>query len=404
MRKYFIICFMLILTRLSSQNQLDLNIQGISLDDRWAANPYLTLDEENAPVLCWTSQKVHKGKYELVYAKWNRSTSKFDKITAIPTTKGMQNHKESMGKIGFKSDGTMVAVFGVKRPIPSNRFAGYVGYTKSHDGVNWSARKHLVTDTLSQSQRFFDLERLADGELGMTWLDNRRLEPEKVGSTLYFAKTNKSGDFVHEKAIAGSTCQCCRTDIFVTPENGVIHVAFRDIIQDTIRDMMHLYSQDNGLSFSPVSRISEDNWVINGCPHTGPSIATNDQGGLAYTWFTAAHDDEGVYFARSLDYTKNHERVLINSGLSHPQMIGASDGRFLLIGDEMDHFGEIYFGRIVMYIINSDGSREKVFISKRDSDNSHPVIIKVDKDEYVIAWTKHLAKKKTICYVAFSLK
>ena len=363
--------------------------------------PYLTTDNHGVPVLCWTTLDEKSHRYFLSYAKWDYKKNTFGATKEVRQTLGMQKHKESMGKIAFKSDGTAIVAYGVSKPTKENRFAGYVAYTVSKDdGKTWSKPVRLVDEKKSQSQRFFDMARLPDGEVGMSWLDNRKLEPEKEGSSLYFAKTNDKDVFSDEKGLVGSTCQCCRTDIFVDSKNA-IHIAFRDIIKDTIRDMKHVFSLDTGKTFSKAYLISEDNWVISGCPHTGPSIAENEKG-LAYAWFTMG-GGEGVYFCKAIDYTKNHKRILVSNKLYHPQMIGVKNAKYILAGEEIDNIGDIYFGRITASKLNTSKVLNKTYITGKTSDNSHAVLTKLTEDKILMAWTKHKKTHDEIDYSVIDL-
>ena len=98
------------------------------------------------------------------------------------------------------------------------------------------------------------------------------------------AKTKEKNGFENEKLISQPCCQCCKTDLFID-KNGSIHVLFRGIVQDSIRDMVHMVSHDGGKNFSHPKRIHGDNWVISGCPHTGPAM-TENQEGIHFAWFT----------------------------------------------------------------------------------------------------------------------
>ena len=154
-----------------------------------------------------------------------------------------------MAKIAINKDGVMYAIFRIEDKDSKRRFAGNIYYSISTDnGKSWSERKKLVMDKESKSQSFFDVAILSDGELGLSWLDSRKLEEEKDGSTLYFAKSKGDQGFINEKPVAGSTCQCCRTDIFVDFE-GKINIAFRNLNDESIRDMYRVISKDNGEFF-----------------------------------------------------------------------------------------------------------------------------------------------------------
>src|SRR5690606_16666982 len=176
------------------------------------------------------------------------------------------------------------------------------------------------------------LATLRDGEVGAVWLDGRYGKTYK-GSALFFAKTMEQEGFGEDKNIGESTCECCRTDLYVDRENN-INIVYRDILNDSIRDIVHQYSTDNGTTFSDPRRISHDNWIINGCPHTGPSLASNSQG-LHAVWFTAG-GTPGIYMTSTGDRGKTFSvRNRISDKARHPQMAALSDDSLVLVWDEV---------------------------------------------------------------------
>src|SRR5690606_32737396 len=163
-------------------------------------------------------------------------------------------------------------------PTEENRFAGSLLYTQSFDqGRTWTPEKFLHSDTSRNVGRgYFDMATLPDGEIGAVWLDGR-YGKESNGSALFFAKTRDKEGVVEDKDIGESTGECCRTDLYVDLE-GRLNIVYRDILKDNIRHIVHQYTADNGATFPASRRISQDYWVINGCPLTGPSLASTSSG------------------------------------------------------------------------------------------------------------------------------
>src|SRR5688500_11898363 len=124
---------------------------------------------------------------------------------------------------------------------------------------------------------------MPNGEAGIIWLDNRKTS-NKEGASIYFATSKNKDGFQNGTIIGQPTCECCRVDLFVD-KNKNIHIAYRAILNDSIRDIVHSVSSDEGKSFSKPAVISDDNWMINACPHTGPSIAESG-GKIHFAWYT----------------------------------------------------------------------------------------------------------------------
>src|SRR5262249_45763417 len=151
-------------------------------------------------------------------------------------------------------------------------------------------------------------------------------------------------------------CQCCRTDLYVDKKKA-IHALYRGIIADSIRDMMHIVSIDGGKTFSAPKRISEDNWVLNACPHTGPSMTDNDEG-IHFAWFTGGHD-KGCHYTKSTDEGKSfmmHDSVTAFG--SHPQMTALANGEIVIVWDESRLIGSTVSKRIGIERRTAEGKTE----------------------------------------------
>jgi len=353
---------------------------GTSLSD----SPFLTINHENNPVLSWVEGEDDNTYFYFSTSEDNGET--FSDPIAITPTKGLTPHKETMPKLAFKSDGSIVAVYQRRTPTPKNRFAGAIYYTQSFNkGETWSEPNYLHTDTSQGIGRsFFDITVLPDGEIGAVWLDGRKRQRD--GSTLCFAKTSKNSGFGTDIEIGQKTCQCCRTDIFVDSQNKT-HVAYRDIINDSIRDIVHLSSIDNGISFTESTRISEDNWVIYGCPHTGPSI-TNSKAGVSFFWFTSGGTD-GVYTTDLAENTNDFtKRKLINPHARHPQAITLKDGTIVLTWDETFKTEAGFINKIGITFKPVDGTESTEYITTEKEDCNHPVLIETNNNKVILSWTQ----------------
>jgi len=355
---------------------------------------FLTKSNNDKPVLVWSSATTDSGKYVLNFRQFNTQKASFGKIQKIEQTRGMQAHHESMAKIAVKQNGDMVAVYRRENTASSRRFAGDLFYVESTDnGYSWSDEKKLVTDTTSASQSFYDLARLANGEIGITWLDSRKLEKDE-GSSIFFNQTSSFGGFREEVGVQGSTCQCCRTEIEVD-KHGKINIAFRDIINDSIRDMVYVFSEDNGVSFSKGKRISADNWMIKGCPHTGPTIASNDTQ-RATAWFTMG-GGKGVYFTvGESSQNTSPTRILIDKEATHPQMIWAKNHFYLAYELRSSSKGKAY-RQVVITIIGGQGEVYKtVNVSEPGIDSQMPVIAQVDSKSLLVAWVDNNTEHESL--------
>jgi hypothetical protein len=237
---------------------------------------------------------------------------------------------------------------------------------------------------------------LPGGEAAIVWLDNRK-QWDKEGSGLFYAVTNGNKGFQNERLISGPCCQCCRTDLFIDKQNN-IHVLYRAIIDDKIRDMVHIVSAD-GKSFTQPRRINEDNWVIKGCPHTGPAMAET-KSGVHFTWFTGG-PGSGIYYNKSGNNGKTFTPRDTVSGMSarHCQITALSDEDILIVWNESFKAASGLASRIGIQLRDEKGnSKTKTFITPEKANSSYPVVSAVDADKAVVAYSETINNKEMVVY------
>jgi hypothetical protein len=304
-----------------------------------ALGAYFTKDHPGNPVLCWTEKENAESPYQLKYAVYDSLKKAFSAPVTVLGSAGCSTAAESMAKVAFKADGTVMAVFGKRFEQEKNPFAGAIYYTSSADGgKTWAKESFLHTDTAHHYGRsFFDITTLADGELAAVWLDGRFAKTIK-GSSLFFARTEKGKGFVQERCLDQGTCECCRTS-FIKDDAGNLHIAYRSIMSSSVlsekkvRDMAYLYSGDQGKTFAPVKTISNDNWEIDGCPHSGPSLVSTTKS-IHALWYTAG-GAPGIYYTSADQGAAFKKRRLVTATGRHPQMSKLNNGQLALVFEDV---------------------------------------------------------------------
>ena len=377
-----------------------------------ATNPFLTKNHLGQPVLCWTEEVSEEEGYVVKYAVFDPDQAAFGDIITVEPSKGTAMHSENMNKVAFTAEGTVVAVYTRKHPTEENRFAGSLLYTQSFDGgKTWADEMLLHSDTSRNVGRgYFDLATLPDGEVAAVWLDGRYGKASK-GSALFFAKTEGGKGFGLDKDIGESTCECCRTDLYVDRDNR-LNIVYRDILNDSIRDIVHKFSADNGATFSEARRISHDNWILYGCPHTGPSLASTSQG-LHAVWFTAG-GAPAVYFTSTGDQGQTFSlRHKVSDKARHPQMVALPDDRLVMVWDEIreedakplqagmhhgdDHTTHAKGSAIIMQIRKGTSVINSMSLSDPAANASYPVLANQD-GKVLVAWSQENGEGAAVYY------
>lgn len=371
---------------------------ALRVDTLPGSSPYLTKDSNGDVVLSWI-RSTGDSSYVLCYARSADEGKSFGATVVVAPSTNIKPHSENLPKVIFKPSGEVIALWGTASGDPRNKYAGNVSYAQSFDaGRTWSAARPLVSDTAGYDQRYFDVALLPGGEAAIIWLDNRKTT-EKEGSSLYFAVTRGRDGFTGERRVAQQCCPCCRTDLFVDSKGG-IHTLYRGILQDSIRDMVYSRSTDGGRSFTVPQRVSPDNWVIEGCPHTGPSMTENAQG-LHFAWYTGGAK-KGTFYTRSAD---NGRSFVPSDPVSpqgkHPQVAGLESGGLVIVWDEPVARGGQFTSRIGLQQRTPEGgSVGKAIITSEGVSASYPVVAAVRADEVLVAFCREQEEKT---YVACQL-
>lgn len=431
MKKIAFIFFPVVLALLSSCVRKEskplvqlLNSGGIN-----SVGPYLTQDNRGNAVLCWTEQDGKDSLYRLKYAVYDEQLNSFGTAVTVPGSAGCGIAAESMGKVAFKADGTVMAVYAKRFLSEKNPYAGAIYYSFSADGgKSWSDQQFLHADTShAYGRSFFDMAVLKDGELGAVWLDGRYGKTIK-GSALYINRTAKGKGFGLDSCIDKGTCECCRTDL-LCDEKGNLHLAYRSIQLPSVlsgkqvRDMVYKSSTDNGETFSESKPVSKDNWEIEGCPHSGPSLAVNGHGGANVIWFTAGGGTGLYYTAAPALGADFRSRTLITATGRHPQLLSLGEGKAAMVCEEMpetsaepahgdmkmDHGSGMKHGgggmshgpagaaKIVLRLIADGNTEKEIALTDGQYPDNHAVLKKLD-GHVLIAWVREGHSGSEICF------
>ena len=366
-----------------------------TIDSLSGQSPYFTTTAMGEPALSWV-RMVNDSSAEFCYAI-SRDGKTFDKPVVIPGSENILPHGENLPKIVFKPSGEIIALWGASANDERNKYAGRVFYAQSFDdGASWSKPQPLVNDTAGYDQRYYDVSVLPNGEAAIIWLDNRSIT-DNEGSALYYAVTDGGDGFTQAHRVSEPCCPCCRTDLFIDKAGG-IHALYRGIVQDSIRDMVHIVSTDGGKTFSAPQRISEDNWVINGCPHTGPSMTENESG-LHFAWFTGGKK-AGSFYTASTDGGKSYQpSQTVSTAGSHPQVTALKNGDLLIAWDESEVKNGKVQKRIGIESRDAKGNAQgKQALATGDDAVSFPVICPVDENSALLAFTRKAGKKSFVNY------
>jgi hypothetical protein len=259
------------------------------------------------------------------------------------------------------------------------KYNGQIFTTVSRDAGRHFSVPRPITDDMS-SQRFIALARDADGQVFASWIDKRHGAAAEqagqpfAGASLAFAWSADGGEhFTPAKIAHDHMCECCRLGVALAGPHQPA-VVFRNIF-DGERDHALLQFAADG-SVRSLTRVAEDHWKLDACPHHGPSLARAVDGTFHAVWFSGGGVRQGSFYAHSTDGGRH---------FSEPMPIGDPDraptrpfvlstaGRVWLAWKEFD--GD---STSVLVRSSADGGRSwdapRVIAATEDA-SDHPLLI-----------------------------
>lgn len=370
--------------------QEESTVKILSSEGRKPHSVYITKNYNQQPVICWTEEDtLSKIKY-VYYSVSSDNGNSFSEKNEIPVEQTIQLHAEGMPKIAFRKNGDVYAFYEVTSNSEVNHFAGEIHYKLSTDnGKNWSTPNRVHQDsTKHKGWSFFDVAMLSNGEIGACWLDTSNPDG---GRPVKFAKTNATGKFSDEVMVDDLACECCRTGIYCD-ESGIINIVYRDIIQDSIRDISVATSSDGGKIFSKPICFSGDNWNIQGCPHNGPDVVS-DSNGIYAVWFTGT-SQQGLYYAELNSSGSISKKEQINSEGRNIQIALLPDGNKIMVYNESYKIENTFYSTIKF----KKGNQEPVILTDEKVSASLPVILALNNSQCIVTWLEENNGQEQVVY------
>lgn len=217
-----------------------------------------------------------------------------------------------------------------------------INTVRSEDGgATFTAPASLVND--SSSQRFPSVLIKPDGNIFISWIDKSLVAAAKKGgekrlggSIAYSSSQDGGKTFQVERFANESSCECCRIDAALDPQNQPV-IVYRAIFPGGIRDQASQVISGKGAG--PVRRVADDDWKTDACPHHGPSISVSESGKFHVAWYTQGSKRSGVFYANSsnqgLTYSKPSRIGAEASNVARPYLF-ASGQQVWLVWKEFD--------------------------------------------------------------------
>jgi hypothetical protein len=270
--------------------------------------------------------------------------------------------------------------------------------------TNWgeSFSKAIDVDPASPSQAFFTMNVSPKGVIYAAWLDGRDRGKGRAGtSSVYVARSTDRGvTFDKPVRVALDVCPCCRPNI-AFGDDGTIYAAWRGVLDGNIRDIFVASSTDEGATWSAPARAAEDNWVLNGCPHSGASMVSSGKR-LFIAWHTVREKQAALSLAYSDDGGKTFSRRL-------PAAEGVLDPNHPFLNNVGDRLALVFQGRpagraqgwapVSIYYREFDTNGRLAplqTVGQVSGSASYPVFAFDEPDRVYVAWTEPSKEGKAV--------
>jgi hypothetical protein len=200
-------------------------------------------------------------------------------------------------------------------------------------GQTFSAPVKVYDDAKSAVHGMHSLAIGADAHIYVAWLDERNIVPMQdmkldaktaghhmeSNRELFFASSSDHGrTFSANQRVATDVCPCCKTALAINAD-GRLYVSWRQVLPGDLRHIAVSSPPDQGKTFTSPVIVSDDQWVLAGCPVSGSTLSVGQNGTLGVLWYSAGKNGEtGLYWSQSKDNGATFgARRLVSAGLTH---------------------------------------------------------------------------------------
>ena len=249
-----------------------------------------------------------KGVLHIVYGKANNAyyvkTGDWGKTFSKPVQLNRQPDTVTVGgergpKLSLGQDNSVHVVW-----LGRYDKTGGAWYTRSVDGGKTFEPEKNILDTKTGCDGA-TVTSDKQGNVFVFWLDGR-LPPDPdspVAIPIFMSHSTDNGvTFAPNQPVKhnhpGRACSCCRLEARIDNENH-IYLSFRSGYKN-VRDIFLLKGNESENDFKAY-RVSDDQWVLNGCPMNGSPFQIDKTGKVSIGWMSQGK----VYWSHTQDFSMN---------------------------------------------------------------------------------------------------
>lgn len=204
-------------------------------------------------------------------------------------------HPEDRPQIGADADGRIYIVFAADAPQPWTRYLAI----STDAGRTFAAPVPLSTRAAQAIQHQPALHVTSRGAQ-VFWIEHQHQETKShPDAGVLYGKGITTPVPSRELRLHEGMCECCRIAT-ASDAGGGTQIFARLVLNGTTRDHGIITLNADG-SAPAARRVTDDEWNINACPQSGPTLAISATGRYHLAWFTQGRRRQGLFYARSDD-------------------------------------------------------------------------------------------------------
>lgn len=311
------------------------------------------------------------------------------------------SHGENSPILNVRSRSEMYSLWQARRPGHADSSA--LRFARSMDwGESFTKAIDVDPSPGGTSQGFYTMNVSPSGVVYAAWLDGRERGQGRPGTAaVYLARsTNRGVSFEKSVRVSFDSCPCCRPNIAFAGDKTV-HVAWRKVLDGNVRDIFVSTSHDAGSTWDPPVRVAEDNWILNGCPHSGAALATLGRR-LFIAWYTVREQEPQLSMAYSDDAGRSFSR---RYGISetvldpnHPFLQTTGD-KLSIVFQGRDAKAAQGWAPVNVYYREIDAQARLSRLQRvghAEGSASYPVFAFDDPNRFYLAWTESAGERHRI--------
>jgi BNR repeat protein len=285
-------------------------ISAVGVD---AAEPVTTTAADGTFYVAWVNHDAKQA--DVMLARFNHDGAMQGSPVRVNRQQGVATAwRGDQPSIAVAPDGAVYVLWTARVDAGGKHGTDVYLSVSSDRGQSFANEVKVNDDKAPGAHGMHSLAVAADGRIYAAWLDERNIHLPQPSTKadghhmesnrdLYLSYSTDGGrTFSVNRKVASEACPCCKTALAVSSD-GTLYAGWRQVLPGSFRHIAVASSTDGGTNFSKPTVVSDDHWVLQGCPVSGPSLSVDrSSGSLKVVWYAAGEGTAaGVYFAESKD-------------------------------------------------------------------------------------------------------